>query len=136
MIETDKEKKFWERVIVTKSCWIFFQANCCEYGHFGRISAHRFMWIHILGRAAPEGMELHHICENKRCVNPGHLEFLTISQHKRRHARFALKPSENKQMIDWVMSGEMSRAEAARHFSVSTAIIIRIVGSYLDSLIE
>jgi hypothetical protein len=31
-------------------------------------------------------MELHHLCEEKRCVNPGHLEPLPKLDHIARHS--------------------------------------------------
>lgn len=33
----------------------------------------------------PSGMELDHLCRNKRCVNPDHLEVVTHSENLRRH---------------------------------------------------
>jgi hypothetical protein len=42
--------------------------------------AHRVYWERTHG-PIPAGMELHHTCENKPCVNPGHLELLTSGEH-------------------------------------------------------
>lgn len=44
------------------------------------VFAYRFIWEQIHG-PVPKGMQLHHICENIRCVNPDHLEMLTVKQH-------------------------------------------------------
>ena len=33
----------------------------------------------------PADMEPHHLCENKQCVNPWHLEWLTHADHARLH---------------------------------------------------
>lgn len=35
----------------------------------------------------PEGHVIHHRCENKRCVNPDHLEAVLASRHLSNHGR-------------------------------------------------
>ena len=46
--------------------------------------AHRHMWERVHG-AVPTGHDLHHKCENKRCVNPEHLELVVRKEHVRLH---------------------------------------------------
>jgi hypothetical protein len=41
-----------------------------------RHMAHRFVWEQIAG-PIPKGLVLDHLCKNKRCVNPEHLEAVT-----------------------------------------------------------
>jgi hypothetical protein len=43
--------------------------------------AHRLIYVEIVG-PIPDGHQLHHRCENKRCVNPDHVEPLTPKAHK------------------------------------------------------
>jgi predicted nucleic acid-binding Zn ribbon protein len=51
-----------------------------------RINAlvHAVMWELKNGRVSP-GFELHHICDNKGCCNPAHLEPVTRLEHKQKH---------------------------------------------------
>lgn len=46
-------------------------------------SAHVLMYEHFVG-AVPAGLELDHLCCNKECVNPDHLEPVTHSENAKR----------------------------------------------------
>lgn len=46
--------------------------------------AHRFMWEHHNGQI-PEGLQVHHRCENKRCCEITHLDALTQTAHAAIH---------------------------------------------------
>lgn len=47
-------------------------------------TAHRWAWINRHG-SIPEGFQIHHTCENPACVNPDHLEAVSVSEHVERH---------------------------------------------------
>lgn len=59
-------------------CWVW---TACKtgggYGLFGyqgkNVLAHRFSYQLILGEIPP-GMQLDHLCRNRGCVNPSHME--------------------------------------------------------------
>jgi hypothetical protein len=57
------------------------------YGIIGirgrRTVAHRGVW-ELLRGPVPEGMDLDHLCRNRLCVNPDHLEVVTRSTNLRR----------------------------------------------------
>lgn len=86
----DENERFWEKVEKTKTCWLWRAGLAAPgYGRFGRkyekernvgrvVLAHRFAYEQIRG-AIPEGMVLDHLCGNKACVNPDHLEAVTSS---------------------------------------------------------
>lgn len=58
-------------------CWNWQAAISRGYGYIavdrrGRV-AHRVMYELLVGKV-PDGTELDHLCRNRRCVNPAHLE--------------------------------------------------------------
>jgi hypothetical protein len=62
-------------------CWPFGGALSPNgYGNVTidgvRIGAHRAMYELMVG-PIPEGMQLDHLCRNRACINPGHLEPVT-----------------------------------------------------------
>ena len=65
-------------------CWNWATrpySNGYCYGRDGngkRMLAHRMVWIRANG-PVPQGLELDHVCRNKRCVNPEHLRAVTRS---------------------------------------------------------
>lgn len=46
--------------------------------------AHRFAWEHYNGQLVPAGLQLDHLCRNRRCINPLHLEPVTAQENVRR----------------------------------------------------
>lgn len=48
------------------------------------VKAHRVSYELYMGEI-PVGMEVHHVCGNKRCVNPRHLELVSKPEHLEIH---------------------------------------------------
>lgn len=73
-------------------CWEWGAPVKHNYGRFrinGRVTlAHRFAYETFKG-PIPDGLFLDHLCMNKHCCNPDHLEIVTQAENTRRY--FALK---------------------------------------------
>lgn len=70
---------FWARVHKTEGCWQW-TGNVAPNG-YGRIGnrlycAHRYAYALLVG-TIPDGKQLDHLCRNRSCVNPAHLEVVT-----------------------------------------------------------
>jgi hypothetical protein len=75
-------ERYWQRVDKTDGCWEWRgQITTSGYGANGsRIAgekvAHRISYVLLVG-PIPEGLQLDHLCRNRACVNPEHLEPVT-----------------------------------------------------------
>jgi hypothetical protein len=66
-----------DHVEIIDGHWMWTGSNSRGYGRFSinrrGIPAHRAAWLLFRGEI-PEGLQVHHLCYRKGCVNPDHLE--------------------------------------------------------------
>jgi len=83
-------KQFWSYVSIDNVhlCWEWLGGkNSPGYGYFWHsgktLRAHRFAYELVIG-AIPNDLQLDHLCKNKSCVNPFHLEPVTGKENVKR----------------------------------------------------
>lgn len=82
------EVAFWARVDRSGDCWLWTGAlSGAGYGQLrsgGKTAyAHRYAYELLVGQV-PEGLQLDHLCQNRACCNPAHLEPVTQEENIRR----------------------------------------------------
>lgn len=82
--------RFWAKVDKTDACWLWTGGhNGLGYGRFqlgrrGRlVYAHRYSYELAKG-AIPDDLVIDHLCRTSACVNPDHLEPVTIRENHMR----------------------------------------------------
>lgn len=81
-------QRFFLKVKQTDSCWIWTASKIRNgYGSFRlenkKVLAHRFSY-ELFNDVIPKNMELDHLCRNRACVNPDHLEVVSHLENVQR----------------------------------------------------
>ena len=86
MTKPNTIEDFWTRVkcLGPNECWLWTgESSTDSYGRFKMNmkykSAHRFSYEEIIGQI-PDELEIDHLCRNRTCVNPMHLE--AVAHHE------------------------------------------------------
>jgi len=94
-ISQSDSDRFWKKVRKgsPNECWEWQAVVCGKYGRFyymGKtVQAHRFSCA-LAGKPIPEHLVADHLCKNKICVNPNHLEAVTVGENTRRGESLAI----------------------------------------------
>lgn len=92
--QTPEAERFWAKVnlLTPSGCWEWasppsssgycsFTATPGQQGIDGKtLLVHRWSYEFLVGPIAP-GLQLDHLCRNKVCVNPSHLEPVTAAEN-------------------------------------------------------
>lgn len=102
-VKRDIKLRLWEKVDrigptppgFSSPCWMW--TACKSKDGYGQISerhgrmrgAHRVAWELSTGQSIPPDKEIDHLCRNRACVNPAHLEPVTKKENTLRGESFS-----------------------------------------------
>ena len=73
-----------DKVLVGDACWEWTGATSGGYGYLRQRGinhlAHRLIYELLVG-PIPDGLVIDHLCRNRSCVNPGHLEPVAFQEN-------------------------------------------------------
>ena len=125
---------FWSKVKIggTAMCWIWEGHTVNGYGRFRGIRAHRYAYQLHKGNLT-DGLMVRHLCGNKLCVNPDHLEEGTMADNAQDGIRLGEtlrgedngKAKINEDQARYILRNPdgLTGAKLARKFGVSAATI-------------
>lgn len=110
-------------------CWVWQRAlTTAGYGSLTtdgtRKYAHRVYYERYVG-PIPEGLDLDHLCRNRACVNPAHLEVVTHAENMRRAIRTILTADDVRALLVMVREGYTNKT-IAEQFGVSASLVSNI----------
>jgi len=109
-------------------CWIWpYGVKRDGYGslQINNVSyeTHKWMFEIIKGKV-PKGLELDHLCRNRNCLNPEHLEMVSHAENCRRGANTKLNTEKVAEIRK--QFGKKTRKELAVEYGVSHTTIGKI----------
>lgn len=122
--ESDMDRFAAKVAIDDTGCWIWTAGRDDDgYGQFRADDrtrqAHVWIWEQVLsgpvGGRLPEGLELDHMCRNRACVNPEHLELVT-------HTVNVERANQARARIEGFKPAPMSHREASELLEIKARI--------------
>ena len=77
-------QRLWAKVDTDGPCWEWRGWKDRDgYGRHSSTLMHRWVYETLVGEI-PAGLQIDHLCRNHGCVNPDHLDVVTLQENKRR----------------------------------------------------
>jgi hypothetical protein len=118
-------------------CWVWQGSLMRGYGHIrvgtnktnDWVKAHRAVYELLVG-PIPEGFSIDHLCRNRACVNPAHLEPVTVAENNRRqevrHGEAHPKSKLTVEVVRQIRASSLPHTHLAVQFGVDPKTIARV----------
>ena len=107
-------------------CWVW-RRTLDEWGYGKKAGrpAHKVLYEELVGEV-PDGLQLDHLCRNRACVNPGHLEPVTPQENVRRSRTQKLSEEESAAIRRSTEPG----SQVARKYGISDTRVYELRKEY------
>lgn len=121
-IEVNEETGCWEwRGAIKRDGYGYFRKPAKWYGRQEPVAVHRVMYELYVGDV-DGGLQIDHLCRNRKCCNPSHLDVVTQTENLRRGEGTKLSHMQVS-MIKRMIYNKSSIREIAKQFNVSNKCI-------------
>lgn len=100
--------------------------KCVNYKYLG---AHRYMYEKFVG-GIPRGMQIDHLCQNKKCVNPEHMEVVTPAENTRRAKTTKLTAKTVKEIRNMYKTSDLPQWKIGKLFGIDQSHVSDIVNNH------
>jgi len=122
--------KSTDYIIDGNDCWIWqLSISWDGYGRKDSQRAHRLYYEKYKGKI-PKGLTLDHLCRKRDCVNPEHLEIVTIAENVRRGLRSKVNHKEAREIRFLYRLGGYTQQELGKVYGLGQSAISRIINKY------
>jgi hypothetical protein len=112
-------------------CWNWLKS--LDLGGYGKVDiagrtrrAHRVYYEDVFG-SIPEGLTLDHLCRNRKCVNPFHLEAVTTEVNNQRSNLATITDDDARAIREEYASSSISQRCLGLKYGITQATVWRIV---------
>lgn len=114
--------RFWSKVDTSGDCWNWTASVTKQgYGQFSiggrhghKLYAHRYSFELVNGDI-PSGLQIDHICHNRKCVNPEHLRLATNKQNHEHYRGPTVRSTSGIRGVYWHKTSQKWQATVGHH---------------------